>query len=84
MMILKLKGVSGKYIPVNLSPIQKEFKEFCQDAGVPIKVPILKHEDYVVYNPNDIAYYIDKECPEPVLKSENEMANKVASNLFTK
>lgn len=84
MMILRLKGVPGEYIPVNMSIIPQAFKTFCNTNGVPIKVPVLRHGEYVVYNPNDIAYYIDKEWPEPILKSENEMATKVGANLYSR
>lgn len=62
--------------------IPPAFKDFCNDNGAPIKVPVFRHGEYIVYNPNDIVYYIDKEWPEPVLKSENQMANNVGANLF--
>lgn len=83
-MILKLKHITGSVVTVHFSPIPKAFKDFCVEAGCPQKVPILKHGEYVVYNPNDIAYYIDKEWPEPDIKSTNEQANKVGGSLFPK
>jgi len=84
MMILNLKQITCKYIPVHLKIIPQEFKEFCNNAGIPIKVPVLVHGEYVVYNSNDIAYYIDKEWPDPPLVCENEMASKIGDNVFTK
>lgn len=83
-MFLRLKGIPGEYIPVNMVLIPEAFKTFCNNNGVPTKVPVLRHGEYVVYHPNDIIYYIDKEWPEPVLKSENQMANKVGANLFSR
>jgi len=84
MMCLNLKQITCKYIPVNLKIIPPEFKQFCNNAGVPIKVPVLVHGKYVVYNSEDIAYYIDKEWPDPPLTCGNEMANKTGANLFQK
>lgn len=81
-MILSLKKIVCKYIPINLTIIPPEFKTFCNNAGVPIKVPVLVHGEYVVYNSNDIAYYIDKEWPEPRLVCDNELASKTGGNLF--
>lgn len=82
MMILNLKKIVCKYIPINLTIIPPEFKTFCNNAGVPIKVPVLVHGEYVVYNSNDIAYYIDKEWPDPDLSCKSEPANKTGGNLF--
>jgi glutathione S-transferase len=84
MMVLRTKGIAGEYIPVNMTLIPEAFRSFCVSNGVPVKVPILRHGEYVVYNPNDIVYYIDKEWPEPIMKSENAMANKVGANLYSK
>lgn len=82
MMILHMKQITCEYIPINMKVIPPEFKHFCNSAGIPIKVPVLVHGEYVVYNSNDIAYYIDKEWQEPPLKCENEVANKTGANLF--
>ena len=83
MMILHLKHIKCTFVPINLK-IPGEFKSFCNNAGVPMKVPVLVHGEYVVYNANDISYYIDKEWPEPTLTCANVPANKIGSNLFTK
>lgn len=82
MMVLRIKEIPGEYIPINMKLIPPAFKDFCNTNGAPIKVPVFRHGEYIVYNPNDIVYYIDKEWPEPILKSENQMANKVGANLF--
>ena len=84
MMLLKLKHVSGSYVPVHLGIVPQSFKDFCTSNGIPQKVPILKHGEYVVYNSNDIAYYINKEWPEPNITSANELAIKAGTNLFNK
>ena len=84
LMIMKLKAIAGEYVPVHMTPVSPIFKDFCLNAGIPVKVPVFKHDEYVVYNVNDITYYIDKEWPEPNLKSTNALANTVADHLFTR
>ncbi|XP_078001431.1 chloride intracellular channel protein 5-like [Glandiceps talaboti] len=79
-MILYLKGLKYKLIPVNMKIKPRDFLDI-SPAG---KVPVLTHDDGRMDDSTAIAEYLETTFPEPKLRADNPAADNAGDRLFHK
>ncbi|XP_041378459.1 chloride intracellular channel protein 2-like [Gigantopelta aegis] len=81
-MILDLKAKYGalnyKVITVNMARPPPDFKKYAN------KLPVIRHEDEVVMDSDEIVQYIDENFPSPDLRYTNLQAHTVCLDIFSK
>ncbi|XP_002735493.1 uncharacterized protein LOC100367522 [Saccoglossus kowalevskii] len=79
-MILQLKGLEYKLIPVNMKIKPRGFLDI-SPAG---KVPVLTHDGGRMDDSTAIAEYLETTFPEPKLRADNVAADNAGDRLFHK
>ncbi|XP_070567538.1 uncharacterized protein [Ptychodera flava] len=79
-MILYLKGLQYKLIPVNMKIKPRDFLDI-SPAG---KVPVLTHDGGRMDDSTAIAEYLETTFPEPKLRADNALADNAGDRLFHK
>lgn len=81
-MILDLKSREGELtydvITISMSRPPEEFKKLAN------RLPVLKHGDEILSDNDEIVQYLDRNFPYPDLRYDNEEANAVCLNFFSK
>ena len=81
-MILDLKAKSGALtydvITINMARPPTEFKKWAN------RLPVLKHNDEILVDNDEILQYVDESFPMPSLKYDNMIAHSVGLDVFAK
>ncbi|XP_045163391.2 chloride intracellular channel protein 2-like isoform X1 [Mercenaria mercenaria] len=81
-MIMDLKAREGELtydvVTISMSRPPLDFKKLAN------RLPVLKHGDEILSDNDEIVQYLDKNFPHPDLRYDNEEANAVCLNFFSK